>query len=151
MDVQTEILNPPSCVIEEHLPDAPPGGVGFNFGLGDRPDLYPDGSYFVGENPVIDVVMPADIGRRFPRVSILDVSGKSSSTCCRTLNRQENSVPRSVQGRRSVNVRVRVPGERRGRVRRCIARAFGVDETMLGKSKIIVVHSATALFPDLAQ
>lgn len=149
VDVQTDILNPALCVIEEHLPDAPPGGVGFNFGFGDRPDLNPTGRYFVGENPVIDVVMPADMVDGFLAVSILDVSGNVFHLLPH-LNRQENSVAALRAGQEGpVNVRVAFPAGAECGTADPSQLAFGVDESMLGKSKIIVVHSQSALFPDL--
>jgi serine/threonine-protein kinase len=149
VDLQTEVLNPALCVIEAHLPDAPPAGVGFVFGFGDRPETNPTGRYFVGENPVIDIVLPADVTDGFLAVSVLDVSGNVFHVLPH-LNRQEHSVAALRNGQEGeVSVRIAFPGGPDGRMVDASQMAFFVDDTMLGKSKIIVVHSNTALFPDL--
>jgi serine/threonine-protein kinase len=147
--VQTDILNPALCVIEEHLPAAPPGGVGFTFSFGDRPEENPTARYFVGENPVIDVVLPAEMTDGYIAVSLLDVSGNVFHLLPH-LNRPEHSVAALRAGQEGeVSVRVAFPVNELGQSVNLEQRGFLVDSTTLGKTKIIVVHSDSALFPEL--
>ncbi|MBC7736057.1 MAG: serine/threonine protein kinase, partial [Candidatus Saccharibacteria bacterium] len=68
-----DLLNPALCQIEGTLPDIHSGGFSFNFGFGDRDEDNPSGRYFVGENPTIDLVIPAAVTDGFVSVSIIDV------------------------------------------------------------------------------
>jgi serine/threonine-protein kinase len=149
VQVSTEVLNPALCVIEEHLPDAPPGDVGFRFGFGDRPEENPAARYFVGENPVIDVILPASMTEGYITVSMLDVSGNVFHLLPH-LNRTEHSVAALRAGQEGdVAVRVAYPAGAEGGTADRSQLAFSVDDSTLGKAKLIVVHSDSALFPDL--
>lgn len=149
VDVQAAILNPALCVIEEHLPNAPAGGVGFRFGFGDRPDENPTARYFVGENPVIDIVLPASMTDGYVAVSLLDVSGNVFHLLPH-LNRPDHDVATLRAGQEGdVSVRVTFPVDENGRSVSNSELGFLVDPTTLGKTKIIVVHSDEALFAEL--
>ncbi len=144
--LDVEVLNPTLCLIETHLPDAPAGGIKVNYIVGDRNEPNPSGRFFVGENPVIDVVLPAGMTDGYLTVSILDVSGNVFHLLP-NLNRQDNSVADLRQGRDGeVTVRVAYgldEAAQNGRL------AFRVDDSALGKSKVIVLHSAEPLFDGL--
>lgn len=144
--LDVEVLNPTLCLIESHLPDAPPGGIGVDYIVGDRNAPNPSGRFFVGENPVIDVVLPANMTDGYLTVSILDVSGNVFHLLP-NLNRQDNSIAALRQGRDGeVSVRVAYgldEAAQNGRL------AFRVDDSTLGKSKVIVLHSAQPLFDGL--
>ncbi len=73
--LDVEMLNPALCLIDTNLPDAAPAGVEVVYGFADRSDPNPSARYFVGERPVIDVILPADMVDGFVSVSMLDVSG----------------------------------------------------------------------------
>lgn len=144
--IDVEVLNPTLCLIESHLPDAPPSDIDVAFRVGDRDEPNPSGRFFVGENPVIDVVLPADVTDGFLTVSILDVSG-SVFHLLPNLNREDNAVTDLRDGQ-SGEVPVRVAYDleeaaQNGRI------AFRVDDSTLGKSKVIVLHSTKPLFNGL--
>ena len=140
-----ELLNPALCQIEGTLPGARPGGFRVDFGFGDRPDDNPSGRYFVGENPTIDVVIPASATDGFVSVSIIDVSG-SVFHLLPNMNRPEHDV---------ATLRAGVTGDFRLRVAFPLAEntprtiAFNVDQTTLGKSKVVVIFSDRPLFTEL--
>ena len=140
-----ELLNPALCQIEGALPGTRQGGFRFDFGFGDRPDDNPSGRYFVDENPVIDLVIPAAVTEGFVSVSIIDVSGNVYHLLP-NMNRPDHDV---------ATLRAGVGGEVRVRVAYPLAEnsaakiAFTVDATTLGKSKVIVVSSDRPLFAEL--
>lgn len=138
-----EVLNPSLCLIEQHLPRAPTGATSVAFTVGDRNEPNPSGRFFVGENPVIDVVLPADMTSGYLTVSILDVSGNVFHLLP-NISRPDNSVETLRKGR-SGEVKVRVAfgldaASTGGGI------AFRVDDSSLGKSKILVLHSSAPLF-----
>lgn len=145
LDVQ--VLNPTLCLIEHHLPKAPESGIDIAFSLGDRDEPNPSGRFFVGENPVIDVVLPADVTDGYLTVSVLDVSGNVFHLLP-YIGRQENAVAALRQGQTDGPARVRVAygieeAASNGRL------AFRVDDSTLGKSKVVVLHSSEPLFDGL--
>ncbi len=144
--LDVEVLNPTLCLIESHLPSAPTGNIGVQYTVGDRDEPNPSGRFFVGENPVIDIVLPADLTDGYLTVSILDVSGNVFHLLP-NINRKDNSIAGLRQGQ-SGEVKVRVAysleeAAANGRL------AFRVDDSTLGKSKIIVLHSEKELFDGL--
>jgi len=143
VELDLEVLNPSLCLIEQHLPKAPPGAARVAFAVGDRNEPNPSGRFFVGENPVIDVVLPADMTTGFLTVSILDVSGNVFHLLP-NISRPDSSVETLRDGR-SGEVKVRVAfgleeASDDGGI------AFRVDDSSLGKSKILVLHSSAPLF-----
>lgn len=144
--VDVEVLNPTLCLIESNLPNAPPGGIGVDFIVGDRNEPNPSGRFFVGENPIIDIMLPADVVDGYLTVSILDVSGNVYHLLP-NLNRQENAVAALRDGQSGpVKVRVAYSVEEAARNNRI---GFTVDDSSLGKSKVIVLHSEEPLFDGL--
>jgi serine/threonine-protein kinase len=144
--VDVEILNPQLCAIEAALPRAPSRGFGVIFGFGDRPDPNPAARYFVGENPVIDVVIPADVTSGNLWVSIVDVTG-SVFHLLPNLNRPANDVATLREGK---------TGEVTVRVAYSVAEATGtpkmaflVDDSIMGKSKIVVLYAPEPVFDTL--
>ncbi len=144
--LDVEVLNPTLCLIESHLPTAPSGGIKVEYRDGDLGDPNPSGRFFVGENPVIDVVLPADMTDGYLTVSVLDVSGNVFHLLP-NLNREDNRVATLRKGATGP-VRVRVAysvSEAKGKG----LVAFRVDDSTLGKSKVIVLHSTGPLFDGL--
>lgn len=138
-----EVLNSSLCLIEQHLPKAPTSATSVAFTVGDRNEPNPSGRFFVGENPVIDVVLPADMTSGFLTVSILDVSGNVFHLLP-YISRPDNSIE-SLRGGRSGEAKVRVAfdldaASTGGGI------AFRVDDSSLGKSKVLVLHSSAPLF-----
>lgn len=141
-----EVLNPELCAIEAALPRAPSRGFKVIFGFGDRGDPNPAGRYFVGENPVIDVVIPADVTAGNLWVSIVDVTG-AVFHLLPNLNRPANDV---------ATLRAGQPGEVTVRVAYSVAEATGtprmaflVDDSIMGKSKIVILHAPEPVFDEL--
>ncbi|MEX0337397.1 MAG: serine/threonine protein kinase, partial [Arenibacterium sp.] len=143
--VDVEVLNDTLCLIENHLPNAPDSGIDVSFRVGDSDSDNPSGRFFVGENPVIDVDLPADVTDGYLTVSILDVSGKVFHLLP-NLSREENSVAALRDGQAGpIKIRVAYPLSdlAPGKI------AFRVDDSTLGKSKVIVLHSNEPLFDGL--
>jgi serine/threonine-protein kinase len=141
-----EVLNPYLCLIESHLPKAPPGGVKVIYRDGDMDELNTSGRFFVGENPVIDLILPAGMTDGYLTVSILDVSGKVYHMLP-YINRQANDIATLRNGQPGP-VKIRV-ADSQSSPQQNGAMVFRVDESTLGKSKIIVVHSSKPLFGGL--
>lgn len=141
--IDAEVFSPGLCQIEAALPQVPTGGFDISFGFGDRPDENPSGRYFVGENPVIDVTIPVGITEGFLWVSVLDVSGNVFHLLP-NLNRRNNNIA-TLRGSETGPIKVRVAysvaeGTDASKL------AFLVDDSTLGKSKIIALYSDAALF-----
>ena len=144
--LEVEVLNPTLCTVDAALPNAPQGGFEMTFGFGDRLDANPTGRYFVGENPVIDVTIPADVMDGFLYVSALDVSGNVFHLLP-NLNREDNSVAALRAGRSgAATVRVAYGIDE---AKATGALAFTVDDTSLGKTKLLIIHSKTPIFDAL--
>ena len=138
-----EVLNPALCKIDAALPQAPSGGVEIRFGFGDRPDPNPDGRYFVGENPVIDITLPAAMTDGHLFVSALDVSGNVFHLMP-NLMAEDNTVASLRAGRAGpVTLRVAYGLEEAKQGNRL---AFLVDDKALGKSRIVVIHAREQIF-----
>ena len=142
--LDVEMLNPALCLIDANLPSAAPAGVQVVYGFADRPDPNPSARYFVGEHPVIDVVLPADMVDGFVSVSLLDVSGNVFHLLP-NVNRPQNDVAALRAGATGpFTIRVVYPessadGSQIG---------FVVDASSLGKTKVIIIHSAAPLFAE---
>lgn len=140
-----DVLNDTLCLIESNLPNAPESAIDVSFRVGDRDEANPSGRFFVGENPVIDVDLPGDVTSGYLTVSILDVSGNVYHLLP-NLNREENAVEALREGQTGpISVRVAYPLEDLAPGRT----VFRVDDSTLGKSKIIVLHSREPLFDGL--
>lgn len=143
LDLTGEVLNPALCKIDTALPQAPPGGVTIAFGFGDRAEPNPDGRYFVGENPVIDVTIPADMVDGYLFVSALDVSGNVFHMLPNLFN-EENAVSAIRAGRSGpVTLRVAYSLDEAKQGNRL---AFLVDDTALGKSRVLAIHAREQIF-----
>lgn len=142
--LDVEVLNDSLCVVEQHLPKAPSGGAEVAFAVGgDTVEPNPSGRFFVGENPVIDVVLPEDVTDGFLTVSILDVSGNVFHLLP-NISRADHDVA-SLRGGAAGHVPVRVAYS----LEEAAANgglAFKVDDSTLGKSKVLVLHSSEPLF-----
>lgn len=147
LDIDVDMLNSTLCLIESVLPKAPssPNDVAFYQGDQDN-NPNPTGEFLVGENPVIDVEIPADVTDGFLTVSVLDVSGNVFHLLP-NLNRPDNSVEALREGQTGpVSIRVAYSiqeSQQNGGL------AFRVDDSTLGKSKILVIHSSAPLFNEM--
>lgn len=141
-----EVLNPTLCLIESYLPKAPQSGIDVAFRFGDRDEANPSGRFFVGENPVIDVTLPGDVTDGYLTVSILDVSGNVFHLLP-NINRDDNKVATLRDGK-SGPIKIRVAYSLQESAVNGLL-AFRVDDSTLGKSKVIVLHSEKPLFDGL--
>lgn len=141
--VEGEVLNDSLCKIDTVLPNVGPGGFLPRFGFGDRPGTNLAGTYKVGDNPTIDVKLPETIQDGFLWVSVIDVRGVVFHLLPNR-TRPENSVRALRSEAEDGFVRVAYGlSEAAGRL------AFNVDGSVLGKSKVVVLHSDQALFDEL--
>lgn len=141
--IEAEVLSEALCVTEGALPTAPSAGFEFRFGFGDRDDNNPTGRYFVGENPVIDVIIPADIIDGELYVSVIDVSGNVFHLLP-NLNRQENSIAALRNGATGpFPVRIAYGLSEAAGTNKL---AFLIDDSTLGKGKVLALYSKSSLF-----
>ncbi len=141
--VDAELLNADLCLVENYLPKAPESNIEILFSNGDTGQEVSGGVFTVGQNPVIDVIIPDDIFTGFLSVSVVDVSGNvhhmlpnngRADNSVNTLRAGENGV---VPVRAAYSVSEDSPP---GSI------AFRVDDSSLGKSKVLVIHSEAPLF-----
>ncbi|MCB1332972.1 MAG: serine/threonine protein kinase [Roseivivax sp.] len=146
--IDVTVLNPKLCLVETRLPKAPLGGIEILLGDGDA-DGAPvaDGRFTVGQNPVIDVVLPASMTEGFLFVSIIDIAGNVYHLLP-ILERPDNAISTLREGKPgTVSVRVAYSEEE--------ARKGGksgflrVDDSTLGFSKVIAIHADGPLFTEL--
>ncbi len=141
---QVTLLNPTLCLIENFLPSAPTSDISISFFNGEQGNApNPTGDFIVGQNPVIDVDLPDDVQDGYLSVSVLDVSGNVFHLLP-NVTRQDNDIA-SLRNGESGPVSVRVAysideSQDNGGI------AFQVDDTALGKSKVIVLHTDNQLF-----
>ena len=146
VSIQTEVLNKSLCLIDETLTNIPSGGFDIIFGFGSNGSLNPGGRYFVGDNPTIDVTIPKSITNGYLYVSILDVTG-SVFHLLPNMNRSNNQIQdlKQLSGNEGA-IRVAYSlKESKDRAKP----AFLIDDSTLGQSKIIIIHSKSPLFESL--
>jgi len=144
--LDVEVLNPTLCLIENRLPDAPKSDIGVSFSFGVGGDANPSGRFFVGENPVIDVTLPPQVTDGYLTVSILDVSGNVFHLLP-NITREDNQVA-SLRNGQTGPTSVRVAYSLQESASNGLL-AFRVDDSALGKSKVIVLLSEKPLFDGL--
>lgn len=147
LDIDVDILNTTLCLIESVLPKAPTSANDVAFFQGDQNNNpNPTGQFLVGENPVIDVEIPAEVTDGFLTVSVLDVSGNVFHLLP-NINRPDNSVQNlrdGESGPTSIRVAFSIQeSQKTGGL------AFRVDDSTLGKSKVLVIHSSAPLFTEM--
>lgn len=141
--IEGEVLNDSLCKIDTILPNVGPGGFIPRFGFGDRPGSNLAGTYKVGDNPTIDVKLPENIQGGFVWVSVIDVRGVVFHLLPNR-TRPNNAVNALRAEAEDGFVRVAYGlSEAAGRL------AFNVDGSVLGKSKVVVLHSDQPLFDEL--
>lgn len=147
VNIDVDLLNATLCLIESVLPKAPTSPIDVGFFQGDQDNNpNPTGEFLVGENPVIDVEIPAAVTDGFLTVSVLDVSGNVFHLLP-NLNRPDNSVEALRDGQEgpiSIRVAYSIQESRENG-----GLAFRVDDSTLGKSKILVIHSSGPLFNEM--
>lgn len=143
--VEADILNPSLCLIDVALHNSKSNGFNVRFGFGDRSGENETGVYVVGDNPVIDVAMPKLIDTGYLYVSVIDVKGVVYHILPNR-TRPKNSIDALKLETRNGFVRAAYSIDE-ARVNGQIA--FTVDDSLLGKSKVVVLYSDKPLFEDL--
>jgi serine/threonine-protein kinase len=143
---ETDILNTALCQIDAALPRARRGGFDVKLGWGDQDGINTSGTYYVGDNPVIDVRLPEGVTNGYLWISVVDVQGVVYHLMP-NLGRPDNSVA-ALRTEADAAGYVRVAysiaeGTERKRL------AFMVDDSVVGQSKVMVLHSDQKLFADL--
>ena len=146
ISIQTEVLNKSLCLINETLTNIPSGGFDIIFGFGSNGSSNPGGRYFVGDNPTIDVTIPKSITNGYLYVSILDVTG-SVFHLLPNMNRSNNRIQDLKQQSENEGA-IRVAYSLKESKDRAKP-AFLIDDSTLGQSKIIIIHSKSPLFESL--
>lgn len=147
VDLQIDVLNPTLCLIENLLPTAPLSDIEILFANGETGGTPNEtGDFVVGANPVIDVTLPAGVTSGYLSVSILDVSGNVFHLLP-NIGRQDNAVA-TLRNGASGPVKLRVAYSI-GEAQTNGMLAFEVDDSTLGKSKVLVIHSDKPLFHDM--
>jgi eukaryotic-like serine/threonine-protein kinase len=140
------VLNPELCTVKRLLPDVPAGTFSIIFGYGDRDEPNMTGIYAVGDNPVIDILLPESVTEGHVWVAIADVTGNNFNVLPH-IGAPEDAIARLgtvANGVRDIRVAYSV-AERLGDPSRI---AFTVDNTF-GKSLVMVLHSDRPLFDTL--
>jgi hypothetical protein len=146
LQLDVSVLNPELCTVLALVPAAPSGAISVALGFGNRDEPNLSGIYAVGDNPVIDVLVPADLAEGHLWVVVADVTGNLYNLLP-NINRPETAL--AALGTSDGRIR-------RIRVAHALAEqaadprklAFTVDDTF-GKSVVIVFLSDRPLFPDL--
>ena len=144
--LEVDVLNPTLCLVDSVLPNAPQAAVDVEFRVGPDNTVNSSGHFFVGENPVIDVVIPSEITDGYLFVSALDVSGNVFHLLPNLLL-EDNSVT-TLRGGSDGPVSIRV-AHSLADAADGTKLAFVVDDSALGKTKIIVLHSGEQIFDGL--
>lgn len=143
--IEAEVLNPGLCRVGAVLPRVGSGGFEVRLGYGDRPGGNPSGVYRVGDNPVIDIALPDGVETGYLWVSVVDVKGVVFHLLP-NVNRPDNSIASLRAQAPDGLIRVAYP---LGDARAAGRLAFTVDGSVLGKSKVLVLHSDGPLFAGL--
>ncbi|MEM9583086.1 MAG: protein kinase [Pseudomonadota bacterium] len=141
--IEAEILNESLCRIDGILPNAAPGGFDVRMGHGNRVGENYSGVYKVGENPTIDIKLPEGKTDGYLWVSVVDVQGIVFHLLPNR-GRPDNALVTLQEEAEDGYLRVAFGlDEANGRL------AFEVDDSVLGKSKVLVLHSDGALFDEM--
>jgi len=142
--VEGEVLNASLCRIDMALPRLGPGGFDIRMGYGSRSGDNLSGRYRVNENPVIDIRLPEAVREGFLWVSIVDVKGVVFHLLPNNL-RPGNALADLRAEAEGGWLRVAFALDEAGPGRL----AFTVDDSTLGKSKILALHAQGRLFDEL--
>ena len=140
------VLNPELCAVLRLMTASRSGPISIALGHGDREGPNLSGIYAIGDNPVIDVLVPADLAQGYLWVAIADVTGNLFNILP-NIARPESALAALGEPGEGVR-RVRVAyseaeaAEEPGRL------AFAIDDTF-GKSLVIVFHTDRPLFEEL--
>ena len=146
VEVVAHTLNPTLCLVDAALPVVPPGGFEFSFVEGTTGLPNPEGRFVVGDRPVIEVVIPADVTDGYLYVSVLDVAGSVFHLLPNQF-RPDNAITTLREGKEGpVTVRLTcTPAETEAAGGRRIALEIRAD-TPFGDSRLVAIHSPEPLF-----
>lgn len=142
--IETTILNEQLCAIRAILPPTPPGVLSIRLTRGKTGEETLTGIFKTGDNPVVDVQMPANITDASLWVMVVDITGNVYQVLP-NINRTEHDVETlgTVEnGLRVVRVLYSMDELEEDKTRSAIE----VTEGDYGKSEIIAILSRTPLF-----
>lgn len=142
--VDVRVLNPDLCAIRAVLPAAAQGAVSIWLGRGNTGDTVLTGVYRTGENPVVDIQLPASIEGASLWVMVVDNTGKVFNILP-NVNRTEHIIDTlgTVEnGLRRVRVLWPIPALQEDPTRLAIQ----VDAENYGKSEVVAILSRRPLF-----
>lgn len=142
--VDAAVLDEGLCTVVALLPRAEAGSTSLVLGWGDRDAPNLSGVYATGDNPTIDVLMPASDAGGYLTVFIADVTGNLFNILPNVLH-PENAVAGlgTVDGgMRDVRVAWSLAEQKEDRKRL----SFTVDDTF-GKSLVVALRTDAPLFP----
>ena len=143
IDIVAEVLDPDHCRIDATLPPLPTGGFAVQLSEGTSGEVVTSGEFRVGQNPVIDVRLPDGVEEGFVWVLLQDVQGVIYNLLPSSARPDASLAALSAEATDGT-VRAAFPVD--------IARSQGllailVDSRVVGLSRVHVIHSSTALFP----
>jgi len=143
--IEGEVLNESLCRIDATLPKARLGGFDVRLGHGGQTAENLSGTYKVGENPTIDIRLPAERTDGFLYVSVVDVKGVVFHLLPNRA-RPDNTL-QTLQGEAQDGFLRVAYGLEEAQEQGLLA--FTVDDSALGKSKILAIYTTEALFDGL--
>lgn len=141
LQIDAGVLNDMHCRIDEALPALPAEGMEVVFGSGDDGASRPDGLFRPGDNPTIEVALPEGT-EGYLHVILVDVQGVVYNLLPNRLA-PEHAVAALRQTAEDGRVRVAFSEA----VARAETRvAFRVDDSVIGRSRVVVFHTRAPLF-----
>lgn len=142
--VQGTVLNEQLCRVRPILPPTPPANLSTWLGNGDDGSANLTGVYRTGENPIADLLMPADIGDAYILVMVVDIKGVVFPLIP-NINAPEQRI--SELGRVEGGIRrIRLLHSRAEKARDPSLLAAEIDDGNYGKSEIIAILSTEPIF-----
>ena len=141
--IDADVVGPETCLMDNLLSSYQGDGFEIEFRRGATGELVTSNEYRTGENPVIDVVLPASAGDGYLWVSIVDLSGEVFHLLPNN-NRQDNAVA-SLRAGSAGSLPVRMTYSIEDSEGDSSKIAFQVDDRA-GVSRILAIHSQSPLF-----
>jgi serine/threonine protein kinase len=142
--LEATVLNPDLCAIRAVLPPSTPGAVSIWLGRGSSGDAALTGVYHTGENPVVDIQLPATITGASLWVMVIDNTGKVFNILP-NINQTEHLIDNLGEVANGLR-RVRVLWPIEALAEDSSRLAIEVDSDNYGKSEVLAILSRSPLF-----
>ena len=141
-------MNPAVCLLLDHLPDVPESPASLVYSFGRTGETNTADRFYTGENPVIDIRLPAEIDDGFLYVVLVDAAGNAARLLPNPF-RADNSV---------AGLRAGASGDTLVRVAYSFAEAQGstrltlrVDGSAPGLGMLALLHTDAPILPPPAR